>query len=283
MTDLYQRRGALAEGDASCVITPASAGWAYSGLVVLDLDAGQTHTVDTGSTEVAVLPLSTGCTVVSGDVTYELAGRSTVFGEITDWCYIGIGRNLSITATGSGQIALCTAEATRSIDPYYVAGTDVEVEIRGGGDGTRQINNFLSADMHDADTLIAVEVITPAGNWSSFPPHKHDEFTEDEVELEEIYYFKIDGDDGIGMFNLYTDDGAIGITEVVRDQDVVLVPRGYHGPAGAAPGYHMYYLNVMGGPSDERVWKFCDDPAHGWARSYLDSLEPDSRLPLRPS
>jgi 5-deoxy-glucuronate isomerase len=157
---------------------------------------------------------------------------------------------------------------------------DVAVEVRGGGDGTRQINNFLSADRHDADTLIAVEVITPEGNWSSYPPHKHDEFSEDEVELEEIYYFRIDGNYGIGMFNVYTADGEITITEVVRDGDVVLVPRGYHGPAAAAPGHHMYYLNVMAGPSEERVWKFCDDPDHAWARAMLDGLEPDPRLPL---
>ena len=156
-------------------------------------------------------------------------------------------------------------------------------EVRGGGDGTYQINNFLGADVFEADTLIAVEVITPEGNWSSYPPHKHDEFSEDEVELEEIYYCRIEGDAGIGMFNLYTADGEISITEVVRDQDAVLVPRGYHGPAAAAPGHHMYYLNVMAGPSEKRISLLSDDPAHAWARAMIDGLDPDPRLPLTTS
>ena len=146
--------------------------------------------------------------------------------------------------------------------------------------GTRQINNFLSADVFEADRLIAVEVITPEGSWSSYPPHKHDELSTDEVPLEEIYYFRIDGADGVAFFNCYTSDNAINETVLVRDGDVFLVPRGYHGPAAATPGHHMYYLNVMAGPLDERVWKFCDDPAHAWARGALDALPPDPRLPL---
>ena len=145
---------------------------------------------------------------------------------------------------------------------------------------TRQINNFLSADMFEADRLIAVEVITPEGSWSSYPPHKHDEVSDDEVELEEIYYFRIDGDAGIGLFSCYTNDGAIDDTVTVRDGDVYLVPRGYHGPAAATPGHHMYYLNVMAGPAEERVWKFCDDPDHAWARPVIDDQPPDPRLPL---
>ena len=134
--------------------------------------------------------------------------------------------------------------------------------------------------MRDADKLIAVEVITPQGNWSSYPPHKHDEHSADEVILEEIYYFRIDGPDGVGFFNMYTTDGEIQLTEIVRDGDLVLVPRGYHGPAAAAPEHHMYYLNVMAGPDEERVWRFCDDPAHAWLRTRLEEYDPDPRLPL---
>ncbi len=134
--------------------------------------------------------------------------------------------------------------------------------------------------MFEADRLIAVEVLTPEGGWSSYPPHKHDEFSEDEVALEEIYYFRIEGEAGTGFFSCYTPDDAINETVTVRDGDVFLVPRGYHGPAAATPGHHMYYLNVMAGPAPERVWKFCDDPAHAWARSALEELPPDPRLPL---
>lgn len=280
MSDLYLPSGSRAEHGASCVITPENAGWKFSGLIVLELEPHETRTIVVENHEMAVLPLTTGCTVEVESRSFHLAGRSSVFGEVTDWCYVPVGAEVDITANRGGEVALCTALADRHIDSYYVPADEVSIEIRGGGAGTRQINNFLSADIHDADTLIAVEVITPDGNWSSYPPHKHDEFSHDEVELEEIYYFRIHGPDGIGLFNLYTPDGDISITEVVRDGDVVLVPRGYHGPAAAAPGHHMYYLNVMAGPSQERVWRFCDDPAHAWVRAALDALPPDPRLPL---
>lgn len=280
MTDLYIPAGSLAGNGTSCTITPQDAAWDYSGLIVLELGAGESRVMETGSAEMAVLPLAGGCCVEVEALSFDLAGRSGIFYETTDWAYVPIAAEVRISSDQPSQIALCTAEAKRRIDPYYVAARDVAIEVRGGGDGTRQINNFLSADVCEADTLIAVEVITPDGNWSSYPPHKHDEFSEDEVELEEIYYFRIDGDQGIGTFNLYTTDGEIAITEIVRDGDVVLVPRGFHGPAGAVPGHHMYYLNVMAGPSEKRVWQFSDDPAHAWARPMLDALPPDPRLPL---
>lgn len=256
------------------------AGWAYSGLKVLALQAGESRVFETGSTEVAVLPLSGGGAVEVEDQTFTLAGRNGVFDAVTDFAYVPIDAEVRITAARPSEIALCTAEATRRIDPYYVPAEDIAIEVRGGGVGTRQINNFLSADVRDADKLIAVEVITPEGSWSSYPPHKHDEFSDDEVELEEIYYFRIHGDDGVGFFNCYTSDNEINETVLIRDGDLYLVPRGYHGPAAATPGHHMYYLNVMAGPSEERVWKFCDDPAHAWARPMLDELPKDPRLPL---
>lgn len=280
MSEMFFPAGELAVEGESCFIDPEVANWDFSGLRVLDMTEGESRLINTGRSEMAVLPLSGGARVEVASQSFELEGRSDVFREITDWAYVPIDSEVRVTATRPGQISLCTALANRHIDPYYVSANDVAIEVRGGGDGTRQINNFLSADVGEADTLIAVEVITPEGNWSSYPPHKHDEFSDEEVELEEIYYFKIDGERGIGTFNLYTLDGEISLTEIVRDQDVVLVPKGYHGPAGAVPGHHMYYLNVMAGPSEERVWKFCDDPAHGWARAMLDGLEPDPRLPL---
>lgn len=281
MADLYRPAGSLAGPGAACVVTPEKAGWEYTGLTVVTLEAGEQRTVRFDHDETAVLPFSTGCVVEVEGTRFELAGRSGIFGEVTDWCYVPVGAEMQLRATGDGEVALCTARARRRVDPYYVPAGDVDVEVRGGGVGTRQINNYLSADVHEADRLIAVEVITPEGNWSSYPPHKHDEFSDVEVPLEEIYYFRFHGSGGVGMFNLYTSDGEIGITEVVEDGDVVLVPRGYHGPAGAPPGYHMYYLNVMAGPSEERIWKFTDDPAHGWARAMLDDLAPDPRLPLQ--
>jgi len=141
------------------------------------------------------------------------------------------------------------------------------------------VNNFMSADAFEADRLIAVEVLTPDGNWSSFPPHKHDEHTDREVPLEEIYYFRIRGHGGFGMHRTYTSEGDIDVTVTVRDGDVFLIPRGYHGPSVAPPGHTMYYLNVMAGPA-ERAWRVCTDPTHEWLWELFAELGPDPRCPL---
>ncbi len=129
------------------------------------------------------------------------------------------------------------------------------------------MNNFCSPEAFRADRLIAVEVLTPGGNWSSYPPHKHDEETGDESQLEEIYYFEVAGD-GPAYQRVYGSGPGreIDVCAEVGTGDVVLIPYGYHGPSMAAPGYHLYYLNVMAGPG-ERIWRFCDDPAHAWVRA----------------
>ncbi len=143
--------------------------------------------------------------------------------------------------------------------------------------------------MLDADSIIACEVVTPAGNWSSYPPHKHDEERPGvETELEEIYYFETPrptatarGADPVGYQRVYgTDERPIDVLAEVRTGDVVLVPHGWHGPAMAAPGYDLYYLNVMAGPGPERAWLICDDPAHAWVRDTWADQAVDPRLPL---
>ena len=278
MEQLFLPRGAAASSDASVAVTAESAAWAYSGLTVLPLERAQPRSIATGDTEMAVLPLAGSCRVEVEGNTYDIDGRDGVFSGIAGFAYIPIDAEFRLS--GEGEVALCTAKARRRIDPYAVRAAAVPIEVRGGGVGTRQINNFLSADMFEADRLIAVEVLTPEGGWSSYPPHKHDEFSSEEVELEEIYYFRIDGEAGTGFFSCYTSDAAIDETVTVRDGDLFLVPRGYHGPAAATPGHHMYYLNVMAGPAEERVWKYCDDPAHHWARAMLEEYPPDPRLPL---
>ena len=131
---------------------------------------------------------------------------------------------------------------------------------------SRQINNFCGPDTGFADRLIAVEVITPGGNWSSYPPHKHDEDIPGvETALEEIYYFEV-ADGGFAYQRAY--GPGVDILAEVRSGDPVLLPTGYHGPSMAAPGYDLYYLNVMAGPG-EREWRFTDDPAHAWIREIL--------------
>jgi len=165
----------------------------------------------------------------------------------------------------------------------------VPVELRGAGQASRQVNNFCTPDVFETDKLIACEVLTPNGNWSSYPPHKHDEAREGESELEEIYYFETRVEDGaqregvdpVGYQRVYgTEDRPIDVLAEVRTGDVVLVPHGWHGPAMAPPGYDLYYLNVMAGPGATRAWLICDDPSHGWVRDAWVDQPVDPRLPL---
>lgn len=148
---------------AAVDITPDLAGWRYCGLAILTLTAGTTHEFATGTTEMAILPLRGGLTVEVEAHSFRLEGRDGVFDAVTDFAYVPIDSDIRMTTQGPAQVALCTAEATRRIDPYRVAADNVRVEVKGGGAGTRQINNFLSADVADADKLIAVEVLTPEG------------------------------------------------------------------------------------------------------------------------
>jgi 5-deoxy-glucuronate isomerase len=281
---LHLERGTTAEGGFSLVVTPEQAGWAYSGLRVLELGPGEVHQFATGDAELAVLPLSGGCVVECEGSRFELAGRDSVFDRVTDFAYVPLDTEVRITSAGGGRFALPSALANVRFDPAYGPAEEVPVELRGAGQASRQVNNFCTPASFPADRLIGVEVLTPGGNWSSFPPHKHDEQREGEVQLEEIYYFEIangNGEDGIGYQRVYSSgpDRQIDVRAEVRSGDVVLVPHGYHGPSAAPPGYDMYYLNVMAGPG-ERVWRFCDDPAHAWIRDTWAGQPMDPRLPM---
>jgi 5-deoxy-glucuronate isomerase len=263
-------------------VTPESAGWTESSLKVVDLESDLTF--DTGDTEVMILPLAGSGRVSCNEETFELSPRASVFEGPADMVYIGTGRGY--TLSGEGRFAICGARAARQLPNRRVAAADVPVELRGSGNCSRQVHNFGTAGVFEADSLIACEVITPGGNWSSYPAHKHDEESPVESQLEEIYYFEIaagPGDSaGFGYHRVYgTPDRPIEVLEEVRSGDVVLVPHGFHGPSVAAPGYHMYYLNVMAGPGEERAWKIVDDPDHAWLRDTWQHQDVDPRLPLR--
>ncbi len=264
-------------------ITPESAGWSETSLHVVELDSMQELALDTNGSEVMILPLAGGGTVECGNEAFELSPRASVFDGPADMVYIGTGQ--SYTLCGEGRLAICGARAERQLPNRRVLAADVSVELRGTGNCSRQVHNFGTAGVFEADSLIACEVITPGGNWSSYPAHKHDEESPVESALEEIYYFEIDsgpGDSrGFGYHRVYgTPERPIEVLEEVRSGDVVLVPHGYHGPSVAAPGYHMYYLNVMAGPGAERAWKIVDDPEHAWLRGTWTDFEVDPRLPL---
>ncbi len=287
--ELHLRAGTTAADGDPLVITPESAGWELCGLRVVRLGAGEPRALATSEDELAVLPLSGGgVTVEAGSTTFELTGRRSVFARVTDWAYVPMGTELRLTSAEGCELALASARATRRLEPAYVAAEDVQVEVRGAGSATRQVTNFLTPGAFDgADKLICCELLTPDGNWSSYPPHKHDDTEGSPVWNEEIYYFRVGragttayAPEGYGIHRTYTHDGTIDATVTVRDGDVFLVPRGYHGPCAAAPGYPLYYLNVMAGPAPGRTFAFVDDPPHAWIRDSWEAMAPDPRVPM---
>jgi 5-deoxy-glucuronate isomerase len=283
---LHLRYGVAAEGAFSLVVMPEQAGWAFSGLRVLELAPGAAHAFDTGPDELLVLPLAGGCVVACDGERFEVTGRANVFDRVTDFVYVPRDARVEVASPSGGRFALPSARARRRLAARYGAAEDVPVELRGAGQASRQVNNFCRPDSFEADKLIAVEVLTPGGNWSSWPPHKHDEDRPpEETQLEEVYYFEIAGQgdtQGLGYQRVYSSgpDRRIDVCAEVRTGDVVLVPWGWHGPSMAAPGYDMYYLNVMAGPGEERAWRCCDDPAHAWVRGSWAGQALDSRLPM---
>ena len=275
-------RGETATPPFELDISPERAGWAFSGLRVLALEPGGSHAFDTGEDELIVLPLEGGCVVRVDGQELAVAGRESVFTEVTDFVYVPRDARLEIGSERGGRFALPSARAERRLEPRHVAAADVPVELRGAGRASRQVINFCAPAAFPADRLIAVEVLTPGGNWSSYPPHKHDEeIPGEEVPLEEIYYFEVTGEHGVAYQRVYGSGPGreIDVLAEVHAGDALVMPHGYHGPSMAAPGYDLYYLNVMAGPA-ERVWRFRDDPAHAWIRSTWEDEEIDPRLPL---
>lgn len=283
----------LRAADGEVRVLPEDAGWTYSGLRVLRLAPGETREVRTGEEEMVVLPLSGSGTVTCDGETLSLEGRRSVFSRVTDFAYVPRDATVEVASPTGGRFALPSARCRNRLPFRYGAADDVPVEIRGAGSCTRQVNNFCAAGAFETDKLIAVEVLTPSGNWSSYPPHKHDEDRPGtESVLEEIYYFEVAADraddddaptpaDPVAYQRVYgTTDRPQDLLAEVRSGDVVTIPHGWHGPSMAVPGYDLYYLNVMAGPAPERAWLICDDPAHTWVRSRWEQEPTDPRLPL---
>ncbi|MFF5188233.1 5-deoxy-glucuronate isomerase [Streptomyces sp. NPDC000345] len=262
--DLYLARGTTADADHVLDIDPKRAGWTYSSLRIVELEPGGTHTLTTGESEWIVLPLEGGCTVQTDGKEFQLLGRESVFASVSDFAYVPRDARVTIASGAGGRFALAGAKCERRLPARYGPAPEVPVEERGSGTCARLVRNFASADAFDCDKLIAVEVITPGGNWSSYPPHKHDEHRPgEEAELEEIYYFEIDGPNGFGYQRVSPSrEGGSDVLAEVRSGDAVLVPDGWHGPSVAQPGHAMYYLNVMAGPGATREWRICFHPAH---------------------
>jgi 5-deoxy-glucuronate isomerase len=254
-------------------VTPESAGWNYLYFGVRE----GSFASETGEGEVALVPLGGRCRVEAEGESWELGGRANVFEGMPWALYLPRDTAYSVEALGPLELAISGARCERRLEPALVRPEDVEIEVRGAGNATRQINHILKPEF-PAERLLVVEVFTPSGNWSSYPPHKHDEdLPPGEVVLEETYYFRTARPEAFAVQRLYSSSHGLDVTATVRDGDLMLVPFGYHTTA-AAHGYDLYYLNALAG--DRRSMASADDPALHWVRAAWSELEPDPRVPL---
>lgn len=290
------RAGDLTRDGWQTVVDDGIPGWQYTGLRIGSLGRGHQLELEAADAERLVIPLAGSFELEVVEAagrarTVELAGRRSVFDGPTDVLYLGAGCAASLT--GDGRVAVAEAPTTAVKPVQYLSAGASPVELRGAGRSSRQVHNFGTPEALDAARLIVCEVITPAENWSSYPPHKHDRYVPGrESRLEEIYYFETAATrrasapataEPFGLFSAYSSPaGQMDTNAMVRTGDVVLVPYGYHGPAAAPPGYDLYYLNVMAGPDPERSWNITDDPAQAWIRQSWTGQAVDVRLPYSP-
>jgi 5-deoxy-glucuronate isomerase len=287
--NLLVRPGTSADPDVVVEVTPPLAGWDFIHFQVRRLAAGVWWRGDTGDHEWALV-------LLRGDVGLDTSrGSWPTIGTRTDvWSgppcaiYLPRGTQFGVYANHDSEFAVARVPAEEDYEPRVVAPADVEVEIRGGDNATRHINNIIPPGF-GCQRLVVVEVYTPSGNWSSYPPHKHDvhrvapDGTLIEADLEEVYYYKIDRAGGYAMQRVYTGADSplaqagypIDAAVVVHTDEVVLVPEGYH-PVTSAPGYMTYYLNVLAGSA--QVLTATDDPTHAWVKETYQERDP--RVPV---
>lgn len=254
---------AAREGRSIACVTPESAGWRYVGFEALRLGTGEKFEGNTGGRELCIVIVAGRVAVASGGLAWnDLGNRASPFEDVGPYAvYLPPGRDVRIAALIPAEIALCWAPAARGVAPRLIEPASMTRTVRGQGSNTRYVRDILP-QTEPAEALLIVEVITPPGNSSSYPPHKHDtDALPAESSLEETYYHRLDPPQGFAFQRVYTDDRSLDEAMTVEDRDVVMVPRGYH-PVVVPHGYTSYYLNVMAGP--RRVWYFHNDPAHEW-------------------
>ena len=265
MSELLVRPKETPDKDGNVLrITPEFAGWDYVGFEVYKFKKGESFLKSTGDKEMAVVLLSGRANAKTKHKTWDNIGeRMSVFDETPAYTvYAPDNDEIRLEALTDLEIAVCTAPGKGTYEARLVRPEDVHVAKRGSGSMEREIHNIIPEE-DPADSLFVIEVFTPAGNWSSYPPHKHDQDNyPDETYLEETYYHKINpAEGGFAVQRVYTDDRELDETIIVNDGCAVLVPKGHH-PCSAPPGYELYYLNVMAGPI--RKWRFTNDKDHEW-------------------
>ena len=240
-------------------VTPESAGWRHVGFEVFDLAPGRTLERTIPDREQCLVLLSGRAAVrVAGEDFGTIGLRRTPFEGKAFAVYVPANARLSVTAATATELAAGSAPAKGALPPRLIRPEDIGEEVRGIGTNTRYVRNVLPASV-PAESLQVVEVVTPGGHWSSYPPHKHDSDGPGETQLEETYYHRLARPGGFALQRVYTDDRTLDETMTVEDRDVVLVPRGYH-PVSAAHGFDLYYLNVMAGPV--RRWQITQAPGY---------------------
>lgn len=257
-------------------LTREQAGWNWMSLFVRRLQPGETFRTSTQKEEAAFVLLGGHCAVDWGAGAKHIGKRANVFDGLPYAVYLPSGHEISFTAETVCEIAECRAPSEAKLEPRLITPADVATNLRGGGNASRQIVDIIRPDF-PADKLVVIEVYTPGGNWSSYPPHKHDVHNPPtEVDLDEIYYYRIEHPkEGFALQRLYSADKSREFTVRAQDGDAVLVHSGFH-PVVAGPGYNVYYLNFLAGTS--RTLAVTEDPNHVWIKSTWKETDP--RLPL---
>ncbi len=287
--NLVMHPGNAADPDVIVGVTPERAGWAYISFQVRRVAAGQTWEFTTGEHELGLVPLSGSVAVQSSRGTWAgVGGRKDVFSGLPHALYLPRQTTLQVTGETDSEFAVAWVPAEEDHAPRLVTPDEVTTEIRGGDHATRQINSIIPPGF-PCQRLVMVEVYTPGGNWSSYPPHKHDihkcgpDGTLREADLEEVYYYKLDRPEGYAFQRIYTAPESplhaagfpIDAALLVRTNDAVLVPEGYH-PVASPPGYTTYYLNVLAGSAQSLANS--EDPAYAWVKDTYQGRDP--RVPV---
>jgi 5-deoxy-glucuronate isomerase len=274
--------------DLILAVTPDSAGWEFISFQARRLGAGKEWSFDTGQNELAIVLLSGAISVRSTRGSWEGLERKDVWTSAATAVYLPRGTGFTVIADRDSEIAITWVPTNEDHDPWLIQPQDVPISIRGGDNVSRQINDLLPPGS-PVQRLVLVEVYTPGGNWSSYPPHKHDVHIEAEAghlieaDLEEVYFYKIDKPEGYAYQRVYTDErsplqqSGYPIDALVRAENncAVLIPEGYH-PVVSAPGYTTYYLNVLAGSAQSLANQ--DDPRYAWVKESYQNTDP--RLPL---
>ncbi|MBK8796594.1 MAG: 5-deoxy-glucuronate isomerase [Anaerolineales bacterium] len=289
--NLVIHSGNSGDPDVVVEVTPEAAGWGTIHFQARRLRADQVWSFDSGANELALVMLGGVVDVTSNRGAWQqVGGRADVFAGPPHALYLPPQTAFTVTAATECEFAVTWVASNAEHAPVAITPADVRTEIRGGGHATRQINNIIPPGFPCA-RLVVVEVYTPGGNWSSYPPHKHDVHREDgagallEADLDETYYYKIDRPEGYALQRVYTDASSplhragypIDAAVIARNDDVVLIPEGYH-PVSSPVGYTTYYLNVLAGSAQSLT--AVDDPDYAWVKQTYQSTDP--RIPLYP-